>query len=164
MISGKVPFISWQKSVFYEVNDWSLEPGNGVETNAFDDGGVFGEKHCNDGENENSDTENGENKENDNGGSHFDYSTLKTMINKKHFKICYGFEPSMQGYDQIKQNIKNSKPKVLQLGNNNVSILLKNKTMVTEIGKKHSFLTWVLLKQDPALKEHFLEGIPLFRH
>ena len=129
------------------INNWSLEPGNGVETNAFDDGGVFGEKHCNDGENEedgengNSDTENGENKENDNGGSHFDYSTLKTMINKKHFKICYGFEPSMQGYDQIKQNIKNSKPKVLQLGNNNVSILLKNKTMVTEIGKKHSFLT-----------------------
>ena len=148
--------MSWQKSVFYEVNDWSLEPGNGVETNAFNDGGVFGEKRCNDGENEedgengNSDTENGENKENDNGGSHFDYSTLKTMINKKHFKICYGFEPSMQDEmnqdktltdDQIKQNIKKSRPKVLQLGNNNVSILLKNKTMVTEIGKQHSFLT-----------------------
>ena len=44
LISGKVPFMSWQKSAFYEVNDWSLEPGNGVETNAFDDGGVFGEK------------------------------------------------------------------------------------------------------------------------
>ena len=119
--------MSWQKSVFYEVNDWSLEPGNGVETNAFDDGGAFGEKHCNDEGNEEDES--------------FDYSTLKTMINKKHFKICYGFEPSMQGYDQIKQNIKNSRPKVLQLGNNNVSILLKNKTIVTEIGKKHSFLT-----------------------
>ena len=131
--------MSWQKSVFYEVNDWRLEPGNGVETNAFDDGGVFGEKHCNDGENEgngedgNSDTENGD--------TPFDYSTLKTMINKKHFKICYGFEPSMQGYDQNQQNTKNSRPKVLQLGNNNVTILLKNQTMVTEIGKKHSFLT-----------------------
>ena len=160
--------MSWQKSVFYEVNDWSLEPGNGVETNAFDDGGVFGEKHCNDGENEedgengNSDTENGENKKNDNGGSHFDYSTLKTMINKKHFKICYGFEPSMQGYDQIKQNIKNSRPKVLQLGNNNVSILLKNKSMVTEVGKKNSFLTYRYLTG--ALKEHFLEGNLLLRH
>ena len=131
--------MSWQKSVFYEVNDWSLEPGNGVETNAFDDGGVFGEKHCNDGENE----ENGENGNSDteNGDTPFDYSTLKTMINKKHFKICYGFEPSMQGYDQNQQNTKNSRPKVLQLGNNNVSILLKNKTIVTEIGKKHSFLT-----------------------
>ena len=126
--------MSWQKSVFYEVNDWRLEPGNGVETNAFDDGGVFGEKHCNDGENENSDTENGD--------TPFDYSTLKTMINKKHFKICYGFEPSMQGYDQIKQNIKNSRPKVLQLGNNNVSILLKNKTIVTEIGKKNGIVSW----------------------
>ena len=140
MISGKVPFISWQKSVFYEVNDWSLEPGNGVETNAFDDGGVFGEKHCNDGgnENENSDTENGENKKNDNGGSHFDYSTLKTMINKKHFKICYGLDPTMKDETLTTDQIEKSRPKVLQLGNNSISIMLKNKTMVTEIGKEHA--------------------------
>ena len=190
-------------TICFQARSGKFEPGNGVETDAFDDGGVFGEKHCNgdevdksarkrrniksssdgnggneenggnrngnggnenggdksarkrrdiessngneenggngNGDNGNGDNGNGGNGNGGNGGKSFDYSTLKTMINKKHFKICYGFEPSMHADETLTNDqIKKSRPKVLQLGNNSISIMLKNKTLVTEIGKEHT--------------------------
>ena len=69
-----------------------------------------------------------------------DYSSVKRFINLKHFKICYGFyyfDPSFKENKPDKE--MKMRPKILELGNNTIQIMLKNETFLTEIVKLEEY-------------------------
>ena len=69
-----------------------------------------------------------------------DYSSVKRFINLKHFKICYGFyyfDPSFKANNRDKE--MKMRPKILELGNNTIQIMLKNQTFLTEIVKLEQY-------------------------
>ena len=69
-----------------------------------------------------------------------DYSSVKRFINLKHFKICYGFyhfDPSFKANKPDKE--MKMRPKILELGNNTIQIMLKNQTFLTEVVKLEQY-------------------------